>query len=69
MDKAVFPLPFVRENKFWPSVKRLDEVYGDRNQVRSNNGDSKFGEDRETMFSILDRHTQALKKAFYKHIS
>jgi len=26
-------------------------------------------EDRETMFSILDRHTQALKKAFYKHIS
>ena len=38
-------------------------------KVRSNNGNSLFGEDRETMFSILDRHTQALKKAFYKHIS
>ena len=38
-------------------------------KVRSNNGNSLFGEDRETMFSILDRHTQALKKVFYKHIS
>ena len=34
-EEAVFPLPFVRENKFWPSVKRLDEVYGDRNLVCS----------------------------------
>jgi len=34
-EEAVFPLPFVRENKFWPSVKRVDEVYGDRNLVCS----------------------------------
>jgi len=32
-EEAVFPLPFVRENKFWPSVNRVDDVYGDRNLV------------------------------------
>ncbi|HZX31945.1 MAG TPA: aminomethyl-transferring glycine dehydrogenase, partial [Rhodocyclaceae bacterium] len=30
-DEAVFPLPYVRANKFWPSVNRIDDVYGDRN--------------------------------------
>jgi glycine dehydrogenase len=30
-EEAVFPLPYVRENKFWPSVNRIDDVYGDRN--------------------------------------
>ncbi|KAF7599802.1 MAG: glycine dehydrogenase (aminomethyl-transferring) [Candidatus Dactylopiibacterium carminicum] len=30
-EQAVFPLAFVRENKFWPSVNRIDDVYGDRN--------------------------------------
>ena len=34
-EEAVFPLPFVRENKFWPSVSRVDDVYGDRNLVCS----------------------------------
>jgi len=29
--EAVFPLPWVAENKFWPSVNRIDDVYGDRN--------------------------------------
>jgi glycine dehydrogenase len=28
---AAFPLPFVAENKFWPSTRRVDEAYGDRN--------------------------------------
>ncbi|HEI6799958.1 TPA: aminomethyl-transferring glycine dehydrogenase [Yersinia enterocolitica] len=28
---AVFPVAGVMENKYWPSVKRLDDVYGDRN--------------------------------------
>lgn len=32
-EKAAFPLPSVRENKFWPSVGRLDHVFGDRNVV------------------------------------
>lgn len=30
-EEAAFPLPFVRANKFWPSVKRIDNPYGDRN--------------------------------------
>jgi glycine dehydrogenase len=30
-ELAVFPVVGVRENKYWPSVKRLDDVYGDRN--------------------------------------
>ena len=29
--EAVFPLPYVARNKFWPSVNRIDDVYGDRN--------------------------------------
>ena len=30
-EEAVFPLPFVRGHKFWPSVGRIDNAYGDRN--------------------------------------
>lgn len=50
-------------------TEEFEIAFSAYDKVRSNNGDSKFGEDRETMFSILDRHTQALKKAFYKYIS
>ena len=50
-------------------TEEFEIAFSAYDKVRSNNGDSRFGEDRETMFSILDRHTQALKKAFYKHIS
>jgi glycine dehydrogenase len=31
--KAVYPLPYVRARKFWPSVSRVDSAYGDRNLV------------------------------------
>jgi len=31
--KAAFPLKWVEENKFWPSVGRVDDGYGDRNLV------------------------------------
>jgi glycine dehydrogenase len=34
-QKAAFPLPFVKEQKFWPSVSRVDNAYGDRNLVCS----------------------------------
>ena len=30
-QRAAFPLPFVSENKFWPTVRRTDEAFGDRN--------------------------------------
>jgi glycine dehydrogenase len=32
-EKAAFPLPWVRENKFWLTVGRVDDAYGDRNLV------------------------------------
>lgn len=34
-EKAAFPLDFVRDNKFWPTVRRVDEAYGDRNLICS----------------------------------
>jgi glycine dehydrogenase len=30
-EEAVFPLPWVKDRKFWPSVGRIDNPYGDRN--------------------------------------
>jgi glycine dehydrogenase len=30
-EQAVFPLPYVKVNKFWPSVRRVDDAFGDRN--------------------------------------
>jgi glycine dehydrogenase len=33
--KAAYPLPFVKAMKFWPSVGRVDNAYGDRNLVCS----------------------------------
>ena len=50
-------------------TEEFEIAFSAYDKVRSNNGNSLFGEDRETMFSILDRHTQALKNVFYKHIS
>lgn len=32
-QKAAFPLPYVAENKFWPSIRRTDEAFGDRNLI------------------------------------
>ena len=30
-EEAAYPLPFVKASKFWPSVGRVDNPYGDRN--------------------------------------
>uniref|UniRef100_A0A8C5LSI6 Glycine cleavage system P protein n=1 Tax=Leptobrachium leishanense TaxID=445787 RepID=A0A8C5LSI6_9ANUR len=33
-ELAAFPLPFVKpENKFWPTIARIDDIYGDQNLV------------------------------------
>ena len=32
-EKAAYPLSYVAENKFWPSIRRVDEAYGDRNLI------------------------------------
>ncbi len=31
--KAAFPLDWIKENKFWPSVTRIDDAFGDRNLI------------------------------------
>ena len=33
--KAVYPLKWVKKNKFWPSVARINDAYGDRNLICS----------------------------------
>ena len=33
--KALYPLSYVKENKFWPTVRRVDEAFGDRNLICS----------------------------------
>lgn len=30
-EQAAYPLPYLREHKFWPAVGRIDNVWGDRN--------------------------------------
>ncbi|MDD2700633.1 MAG: aminomethyl-transferring glycine dehydrogenase [Sideroxydans sp.] len=32
-EQAAYPLQYVRENKFWPAVARVDNVYGDKNLI------------------------------------
>ena len=32
-QQAAFPLDYVSDNKFWPSVRRVDDAYGDRNLI------------------------------------
>jgi glycine dehydrogenase len=32
-EQAAYPLPFVKANKFWPAVARIDNPYGDRNLI------------------------------------
>jgi glycine dehydrogenase len=34
-EQAAYPAPWTREHKFWPSVGRIDNAYGDRNFVCS----------------------------------
>lgn len=32
-EQACYPLPYVSDNKFWPTVRRVDDAYGDRNLI------------------------------------
>jgi len=34
-SEAAYPLPWVKARKFWPSVRRVDDAYGDRNLMCS----------------------------------
>ena len=32
-EVAAYPAPWLKKNKFWPTIGRVDNVYGDRNLV------------------------------------
>lgn len=32
-EVAAYPLEYIKDNKFWPSVRRVDDAYGDRNLI------------------------------------
>jgi glycine dehydrogenase len=32
-SQAAFPLPYIKENKFWPSIARVNNTFGDRNLI------------------------------------
>ncbi|MCG2419215.1 aminomethyl-transferring glycine dehydrogenase [Aequorivita sp. F47161] len=32
-QEAAFPIEYVTDNKFWPSIRRVDDAYGDRNLI------------------------------------
>jgi len=34
-EKAAFPMPYLKQSKFWPTTGRLDNVFGDRNVICS----------------------------------
>ena len=34
-ETAAFPLSYIQDNKFWPSVRRVDDAFGDRNLICS----------------------------------
>ncbi|KAG5456921.1 MAG: pyridoxal phosphate-dependent transferase [Olpidium bornovanus] len=34
-EKAAYPLPYLRERKFWPTTRRIDDAFGDRNLICS----------------------------------
>ena len=34
-QKAVYPLKWIKDNKFWPSIRRVNDAYGDRNLMCS----------------------------------
>jgi glycine dehydrogenase len=48
-QKAAYPLHFVKESKFWPSVSRIDNAYGDRNLVCSCLPIEAFAKSEETV--------------------
>ncbi|UZR92689.1 aminomethyl-transferring glycine dehydrogenase [Chondrinema litorale] len=45
-EEAAYPLPYLKTNKFWPSVRRIDSAFGDRNLVCSCIPVSEFEEEQ-----------------------
>ena len=48
-EQAVFPMEYVRANKFWPTVSRIDSAYGDRNLICSCTPIEQYADQEEKM--------------------
>ena len=48
-EQAVYPLPYVRNAKFWPTVSRIDSAYGDRNLICSCTPLEEYADEREQL--------------------
>jgi glycine dehydrogenase len=55
VEQAAFPLPWVRTRKFWPTVGRIDNVYGDRHLVCSCPPVSAFASDVDAELEVEKR--------------
>jgi len=44
-EQAAYPAPWTKEHKFWPSVSRIDNAFGDRNLVCSCEGMEAYKEE------------------------
>jgi glycine dehydrogenase len=44
-EKAAFPLPWLRESKYWPTIGKADNAYGDRNLICSCVGIEAYAEE------------------------
>ncbi|MFO7448419.1 MAG: aminomethyl-transferring glycine dehydrogenase, partial [Ignavibacteriaceae bacterium] len=44
-EKAAFPVPWTRKNKFWPGAGRVNSAYGDRNLICSCNSITDYAEE------------------------
>ncbi|MCC9169182.1 aminomethyl-transferring glycine dehydrogenase [Pontibacter harenae] len=51
-EKAVYPAPYLRENKMWPTVSRIDSAYGDRNLVCSCAPTESYNEQDKEMVAV-----------------
>ena len=44
-QEAAFPLPYIKDNKYWPTVRRVNDAFGDRNLICSCNPIEDYMED------------------------
>ncbi|ARS37242.1 aminomethyl-transferring glycine dehydrogenase [Pontibacter actiniarum] len=51
-EKAVFPMPYLRDSKVWPTVSRIDSAYGDRNLVCSCAPIEAYNENNNEMVAV-----------------
>jgi glycine dehydrogenase len=57
-EKAAFPLAYTRSNKFWPSIGRVNNTYGDRNLICTCEPVSSYAELETVNMGVLEKTNQ-----------